>query len=243
MPREYKMTFEDVKAYYEKMKVKHGADAYKHVQEIFEGLRAKFVRDYPKRPDVQKKILAGKKIDAEQAWKSFKGNNFERLILHVIEDKVKELGLVCIQGDQLDKKNLTKDESLLRRSIVVHYGEFDITPDMDILIYNPENNVPICIISCKVTLRERIAQTAYWSLKLKSDEVTKNIKAFFVTTDEDGDLVRRPTIGGDGRGFKGRLIAEHDTDGTYVLRDIEQSDKVKRFDLFMQDLQHLFRTE
>ncbi|MCX7997984.1 MAG: BsaWI family type II restriction enzyme [Leptospiraceae bacterium] len=42
------------------------------------------------------------------------------------------------------------------------------------------------MISSKVTLRERIAQTAYWKLKLSSDKVTKHIKVCFITLDEDG---------------------------------------------------------
>jgi len=48
----------------------------------------------------------------------------------------------------------------------------------------------LVVISSKVTLRERIAQTGYWKLKLLKDEATKHIKVYFITPDEDGTLSR-----------------------------------------------------
>jgi type II restriction enzyme len=36
---------------------------------------------------------------------------------------------------------------------------------------------------------EEKLQTGYWKLKLQGSPVMKNIKVFFVTLDEDGDLV------------------------------------------------------
>jgi len=62
--------------------------------------------------------------------------------------------------------------------------------------------------------------------------VTKNIKVFFVTTDEDGDLVQRTPA------TKGRAIVEIDTDGGYVMSktQVEENDKVKMFDKFIEDL-------
>jgi hypothetical protein len=35
-------------------------------------------------------------------------------------------------------------------------------------------------------MRERIAETGYWKLKLKNSKVTRHIKIFFATLDEDG---------------------------------------------------------
>ena len=87
----------------------------------------------------------------------------------------------------------------------------------------------------KVTLRERIAQTGYWKIKLSQDEVTKHIKVYFVTPDEDNTLaVRKPAK-------KGRAIVEVDTDGSYVMSQnfVEESNKVKMFDKFVGDLKKL----
>ena len=65
--------------------------------------------------------------------------------------------------------------------------------------------------------------------------MTNHIKVYFITPDEDGTLrVREPAK-------KGRAIVETDTDGSYILSetDIEESDKVKMFDKFIDDLKRL----
>ena len=110
-------------------------------------------------------------------------------------------------------------------------------PDVDLIIYNPTNCKIVAVLSSKVTLRERIAQTGYWKIKLASDEATKHIKVYFVTPDEDGTLtIKNPAK-------KGRAIVEFDTDGSYVLSetDIEESDKVKMFDKFIDDLKNILK--
>ena len=58
---------------------------------------------------------------------------------------------------------------------------------------------------------------------------------FFVTPDEDSTLsVKKPAK-------KGRAIVEVDTDGSYVMsqNQVQESDKVKMFDRFIDDLQKL----
>ncbi|MBU1599032.1 DNA modification methylase, partial [bacterium] len=78
-------------------------------------------------------------------------------------------------------------------------------------------------------------QTGYWKIKLASNEVTKHIKVYFVTPDEDGTLtVKKPAK-------KGRAIIEVDLDGSYVLSEtnIDASSKVKMFDKFIDDLKKL----
>ncbi len=93
----------------------------------------------------------------------------------------------------------------------------------------------MAVLSSKVTLRERIAQTGYWKMKLQAQELTKHIKVYFITPDEDGTLTTKYPA------KKGRAIVEVDTDGSYILSetDIEESNKVKMFDKFIDDLKEL----
>ncbi len=149
------------------------------------------------------------------------------------------MGLKIVKGDTLERtkpKNLSEELSKIKRAVSVNYGEFGLyLPDADVIIYNPKNFKIIAILSSKSSLRERVAQTGYWKIKLSQDPVTKNIKAFFITPDKDGTLIyRKPTQ-------KGRAIAEVDTNGTYVMseKEIEESEKVKMFDKFIEDLQNL----
>ncbi len=225
------MTFEDLTRLWEKCKKKYGIDAYRHVSELLREAKELHRTDFLKNPTP--------KGDHEQSWRSFKGKNLEKLIAYVIKDEVESLGLRLINGNTLEltkSENLSRELSTVKRNLLVDYGEFGAhLPDLDIVIYEPETCKVIAGVSSKVTLRERIAQTGYWKIKLSKDEATKDIKVFFVTPDEDGTLTLRiPTK-------KGRAIVEIDTDGSYVMSEtqIEEDDKVKMFDQFIGDLKAL----
>ena len=168
--------------------------------------------------------------------------NLEKLIVHIIKDEVESLGLKIIDGNKLEKtnsNNLSFELSSVKHNLLIDYGsEFGShLPDVDI-IYDPKAFRIIAVISSKVTLRERIAQTGYWKIKLARDKVTEHIKVFFVTPDEDGTLTRRYPV------KKGRAIVEVDTDGSYVMSEkiVEKSPKVKMFDKFIDDLKKLLLT-
>jgi len=225
------MKFEDLVKIYEEKKKKRGVNAYKHISEVLKEAKIVHKRDWQKSPTTNG--------DHEQSWRAFKGKNLEKLIVHIISDEVKALGLKIVDGNTLERtksENLSKELSQVKRNLLIDYGEFGShLPDVDIIIYNPENSKVIAVLSSKVTLRERIAQTGYWKIKLSSDQATKHIKVYFVTPDEDGTLtIRKPTK-------KGRAIVEIDTDGSYVLSEtkIEESDKVKMFDKFIEDLKKI----
>jgi len=225
------MVFEDLVKLYEERKRKFGYGAYKHISELLIEAKELHKKDFLKNPTPQG--------DHEQSWRAFKGKNLEKLVAYIIKDEVQSLGLRLINGNTLERtkgENLTKELSTIKRNLLVDYGEFGAhLPDLDIIIYEPKTCKVVAVISSKVTLRERIAQTGYWKIKLSKDEVTKNIKVFFITPDEDGTLTFRTPI------KKGRAIVEVDTDGSYVMSEtrIEEDDKVKMFDHFIEDLKTL----
>ena len=226
------MKLADLLRLYDLKKKKYGKDAYKHVSELLREAKVIHKKDWLKSPTPGK--------DHEQSWRAFKGKNLEKLIDYIIREEIEALGLKITTDKALDSNTLTEELSRVRRNLIVHYGQYDIVPDTDIVIYEPKDYQIIAIISSKVTLRERIAQTAYWKLKLAQDPVTKNIKALFVTPDEDGDLVKKlPTLNNNSRGFKGRIIVEYDTDGAYVLREVEESEKVKIFPKLIDDIRRI----
>jgi type II restriction enzyme len=222
------MTINDLIKIYETKKKKYGIDAYRHISNTLREAKEQHEKDF-----------VGN--DHEQSWRAFKGKNLEKLIAYIISDEVRALKLEVVNGNSLERtngSNLTKELSLVKRNLIVDYGEFGShLPDVDLIIYNPKTSEVVAVLSSKVTLRERIAQTGYWKIKLASDEATKHIKVYFVTPDEDGTLtVRKPTK-------KGRSIVEVDTDGSYVLSEtnIEESGKVKMFDKFIDDLKSLLK--
>lgn len=222
------MTIKDLIALYEKKKQKFGKDAYRHISNLLREAKAQHQKDF-------------KGDDHEQSWRAFKGKNLEKLIEYIIADEVRELGLEVVNGNSLERTNganLPEVLGKVKRNLLIDYGEFGShLPDVDIIIFNPKDSKIIAVLSSKVTLRERIAQTGYWKIKLASDKVTRHIKVYFVTPDEDGTLTTKIPA------KKGRAIVEADLDGTYVLSEtnIEESDKVKMFDKFIDDLKKLIQ--
>lgn len=149
------------------------------------------------------------------------------------------LGLKVVSGKTFEKKqseNLTEELSKVKRNVSVDFGKFGLhVPDADLIIYHPQDYRIVAILSSKTTLRERIAQTGYWKIKLSKDPVTRHIKVFFVSPDEDGTFTPEKIKS------KSRAIVEIDTDGSYVMtaRKIVESEKVKMFDKFLVDLKDL----
>ena len=229
------MTINDLTKLYEEYKQEHKAEAYRYISKLLQEAKEIHKKDWLRSPTPDK--------DHEQSWRAFKGKNLEKLILYIIKDEVENLGLKAVEGNTLERtnsKNLPEELSRVKRNLLIDYGKFGShLPDVDIVIYDPKNYEILAVISSKVTLRERIAQTGYWKIKLSQDKITKDIKVFFITPDEDKTLsIREPAK-------KGRAIVEMDTDGSYVMseEEIEESDKVKKFDKFLSDLKTIIHAK
>lgn len=228
-----RMMFKDLLQLYEEKRKQYGSDVYKHISEIFREAKELHYKDWVKHPTRQG--------DHEQSWRAWKGKNLEKLILYVVKKEVEESGLKIVEGNKLEttkSENLSLELSLVKRNLLVDFGEFGAhLPDIDLIIYEPNTCKIVAVLSSKVTLRERIAQTGYWKIKLSKDEATKHIKVFFMTLDEDGTLTTKKPA------KKGRAIVEVDTDGAYVLSEtkVEESEKVKMFDKFIDDLKKLIK--
>lgn len=218
---------------YREYQNKYDNDAFKYISELLQKAKLRHKNDWDKNPTPMG--------DHEQSWRAFKGKNLEKLLIHIIKDEVESCGLKVVSGNTLERtntNNLSEELNRVKRNLLIDYGEFGMhLPDVDIVIYEPQECEIIAVISSKVTLRERIAQTGYWKIKLSQDEITKPIKVFFVTPDEDKTLsVKKPAK-------KGRAIVEVDIDGSYIMSEegVEESAKVKNFDKFIPDLQGVMR--
>lgn len=236
------MKLSDLVVLYDKLKERHGTNAYRHISQLLREAKEIHKKDFMQSATAKRAKKEGRMPDHEQSWRAFKGKNLEKLIMYIIKDEVETLGLQIVAGNTLERTNsahLSKELNMVKRNLLVDYGEFGShLPDVDLIIYNPSTYKVIAVISSKVTLRERIAQTGYWKIKLANDEVTKHVKVFFITPDEDGTLTTTDPP------KKGRAIVEVDTDGSYVMTEsrVEQSDRVKMFDKFIDDLKNLLNS-
>ena len=220
------MNFDDLKNMYREIRRQEGARAYKSVSQLLKDAKERHKQDFLKdKPEG----------DHEQSWRSFKGKNFEKLIQYIITESIEALGLKIANGDRLDRsKKLPQELDSVKRNVSIHYAGFGLQlPDADIIVYDPNDFQIVAVISSKTSLRERIAQTGYWKLKLLESGNTAHIKVYLITADTDKDLTKRyPTK-------KPRVIAEVELDGTYVLTEenLVESDKVKLFEHFIEDFE------
>ena len=210
---------EDVIELYKEMELTKGKDAYRYVSEVFEKIEGPYKKNYLKR---------NSEGNASQSWVKFKGGAFEKILQHIITKSIEDLGLKVVNGNELGNAEL----KAIKDNIIINYGEFEpILPDADIIIYKPESFEVIAILSSKVSLRERITHTGYWKFKFLESQRTEHIRLYLITLDRDKHLTKRE------RPNKRRVIAETDLDGTYVLtkEDLQESDKVKLFEHFIED--------
>ena len=227
------MNFKELIELYKQYKIKYGQDVYKYVSSLLSEAKEIHKKHWDLNPTSQG--------DHEQSWRAFKGKNFEKLIHYMIKDEVEDLGLRIVEGNKLERSNnLPEELRKIKRNLAVDFGEFGMhLPDVDLIIYNPTNLKVIAVVSVKITLRERVAQTGYWKIKLSQDEVTKDIKVYFIAPDEDGTLTFKYPA------KKGRAIVETELDGSYILNDksLEEDNRVKFFYHFIEDLKKLINDE
>ena len=170
-------------------------------------------------------------------WRAAEGGTFRERIRHIITDPIESLGMKVVTRYELENSSTLSEElESVKRHLTIDYREFNsYLPDVDFVIYTPENSRLIAVISCAVKLKNRIIEKAYWKCKLQASENRTSIKFYLITADIDKTLkiVDLPK--------KERVIAEADLDGTYVLttEELEESDKVKLFEHFIEDFKQV----
>jgi hypothetical protein len=188
----------------------------------------------------------------QSSWNSFIGHRFEGLvhsILKVYAQKNKDIkdefgGLEVLTAGE------AKSNEIILRKLAVKYGEFLLLPDVDSVIVwmdvvHPWESKILAIVSCKTSLRERIAQACYWKLKLLSSDVQKGINVFLATADNDDDFSIKEEKGRYDGKSRNRIISEYELDGIYILREDFRKDwesiKVKQFDKIFNDITQLMK--
>ncbi len=188
----------------------------------------------------------------QQSWNSYIGNRFQALIHAILVGYTNSLKRENqeFQGLNVLTEGQAKHDQIIMRKLAVKYGDFLLLPDLDSIIVwhnfkRPWESEVLAIVSCKTSLRERIAQSCYWKLALLSSDITKGIQVFLATTDNDDNFILK-----EGREryqgmHRNRVISEYELDGVYILRDdfgaSWESSKVKYFDRIFEDLVTLLK--
>ncbi|MCI7582827.1 BsaWI family type II restriction enzyme [Campylobacter sp.] len=173
-------------------------------------------------------------IKTRQGWVSVVSRSLEQIIEIIICDFCNKHKLKITNDKILKSKNLDEELNLVKRAILVDFGENCVLPDGDIIIYKiVEKRVKIlAILSIKNSFRERYTETPYWKLKLAENNLTKDIKVFMITPDNDDEI---SFLGVNPK--KSRIIMEYELDGIYLAKEsFDESDKIKSIDKLIDDL-------
>ena len=171
----------------------------------------------------------------EHNWRSLIWESLKKFVPYIIVDEIQSLGLNVAHGPTLQAYgDMGRLFSQVKRNLLIDYGvelgyhlpDYHL-PHVDIVIYHPDTCKVLAIVSGKVT-SDRIHQT----IKLSQAEGTKHIKVYLLGPDEDDILSDNDPS------EKGAAIIESGLDRSYILTgaDTEDSEKVKRFEQFIEDL-------
>lgn len=188
----------------------------------------------------------------QQSWNSFIGHGFQGVIHSILKGYVKKIKESNreLNGLEILSEGQAKRNDIIMRKLAVKYGDFLLMPDVDSVIvwmdlaHLWESEI-LAIISCKTSLRERIAQACYWKLKLLSSDTQKGIQVFLATADHDDDFSIKDKAERFNGKSRDRVISEYELDGVYILREDFradwESDKVKRFEHIFSDIVQLIK--
>jgi len=189
---------------------------------------------------------------SEQSWHVYIGNKFQQLIYSILKGYFHRLKAKSPEFKNFDlfTESEVRSNDVIARKLAVKYGEYLLLPDTNMAIIdydfvNPWKSEVLALVSCKTSLRERIAQACYWKLKLLSSDITKNTRVFLATTDNDEDFFLRKKVNRYAGKSRNRIIAEYELDGVYILReDFKkewESSKVKRYERIFEDIVNILK--
>lgn len=112
---------------------------------------------------IQNKIKMGEISDASQSRVAVAGLNFQGIITYALIQNILLDNLPNVVVAFRPKQS--KYKKLLEKYTEITVGDETQKPDVDIMVFDPNNeSAPIVVYSCKTSLRERAGQTYKWKL-------------------------------------------------------------------------------
>jgi hypothetical protein len=151
---------------------------------------------------------AAAKNSADQSWRSASGNFYQRYVQSRINEETSKQGLLALTETELRALPQLIEFLKLPAKRRCLQSSISVWPDNDIILVTLTTSHDwraVGIISCKTSLRERVFESAFWTLATRDT----GIKSGFVTADLDDELAE---CGGNG---KNRQIIETYFDRAY----------------------------
>lgn len=211
-------------------------EPYKFLQVFYAQEKERFLNDKMNDYIKQNKSKEEASILARQGFVSVIGRVLEKIIELLLKDFCIKNNVKMTNDKTLRAKRINGELDKVKRALWVHFGEYSVLPDGDIILYQTDNvNVKIlAVLSVKNSFRERFTETPYWKLKLLQSPTTSHIKAFMITPDNDDEISFKD------KPKKARIVMEHELDGLYLAKShFDQSPKIKGIENLLEDLKRL----
>ena len=178
-----------------------GADALADGHLIYTQVYSTFLEHAGRAP-------AAAKHSADQSWRSASGNFYQRYVQTRINDETSNHGLLALTETELHALPQLIEFLKLPAKRRCLQSAISVWPDNDIVLVTQTKRHEwraVGIISCKTSLRERVFESAFWTLATRDT----GLRSGFVTADLDDELA---DCGGSG---KNRQIIETYFDRAY----------------------------
>ncbi|MUU23945.1 endonuclease [Helicobacter pylori] len=211
-------------------------EPYKFLQVFYTQEKERFlnskISDYIK----QNKSKEEASVLARQGFVSAMGRALEKIIELLLKDFCIKNNIKMTNDKILRAKSVNGELDKVKRALLVHFGEYSVLPDGDIVLYqiNKDNIKILAVLSVKNSFRERFTETPYWKLKLLQSPITSHIKVFMITPDNDDEISFKD------KPKKARIVMEHELDGIYLAKSgFDESCKIKGIENLLEDLKRL----
>ncbi|UOS25398.1 BsaWI family type II restriction enzyme [Helicobacter pylori] len=211
-------------------------EPYKFLQVFYVQEKERFLNDKMNDYIKQNKSKEEASILARQGFVSAIGRVLEKIIELLLKDFCIKNNVKMTNDKILRAKRLNGELDKVKRALLVHFGEYSVLPDGNIILYqtNKDNVKILAILSVKNSFRERFTETPYWKLKLLQSPITSHIKVFMITLDNDDEISLKD------RPKKARIVMEHELDGLYLAKShFDQSSNIKGIESLLEDLKRL----
>jgi len=158
------------------------SSAIERFDSIAEGaIRPEIIKKYTRKfMDEKRQDKRNARRSVDQMWRSCKGSLYEYAVCKALNEILANDSSLA---QELDIIHGSKLNDIIRKQLtIVDWSE--ILPDVDFVIINKNCNKIMSVLSCKTSLRERLAETAFWARELKP----KGIDVIFITTDKDEEI-------------------------------------------------------
>ena len=149
----YEKIANDFKAF----SLEKGNETYSHLKDFFAIQKEQFYTakiDELKEQGLDEQDAINK---ARQGWVSVIGRDLESVVEILITDFCKQHSLKITNDKILHAKNLNAELDSVKSILLVHFGDYSVLSDGDIILYKMEKNLPriLTILSIKNSFREQ----------------------------------------------------------------------------------------